>query len=323
MTASRRSTLALLGALACASHIPRGLAQTAQTLPVLRVAIISRTVFYAPLWAAQAQHLFRDQGLSVVILVYDNAERITQDLREGKIDIAIATPESIMVDAYHQGPLRMVAGNAEKLPHHIIARPHIKSPKDLKGARFGVLSLNEGTAYLVKRYAASVGLKPDEYSMVAVGGAPTRWKRLQEASIDVGFQPFPLSYVAEEAGYTNLGAIASLVPDWLFTSINVHQQWAQQNGDVLRQFLKVLRSAQNQLAAQQQALTPVLAQELQTTAAFAGRSLAQALRLNMFAPQLRVHEPAAQAVFDALLDTDQIPRGTVFRRETFFDASYL
>jgi ABC-type taurine transport system substrate-binding protein len=114
-----------------------------------------------------------------------------------------------------------------------------------------------------------------------------------------------------------------LVPDWLFTSINVHQQWAQQNADVLRQFLKVLRSAQNQLTAQQQALTPVLAQELQTTAAFAGRSLAQALRLNMFAPQLRVHEPAAQTVFDALLDTDQIPRGTVFRRETFFDASYL
>jgi ABC-type nitrate/sulfonate/bicarbonate transport system substrate-binding protein len=299
------------------------LAQTAQTLPVLRVAIISRTVFYAPLWAALAQHLFRDQGLSVVITVYDNAERITADLREGQIDIAIATPESIMVDAYHQGPLRMVAGNAEKLPHQIIARPHIQSTKDLKGARFGVLSLNEGTAYLVKRYAASVGLKPDEYSVVAVGGAPTRWKRLQEASIDVGFQPFPLSYVAEEAGYTNLGAIASLVPDWLFTSINVHRQWAQQNSDVLRQFLKVLRSAQNQLAGQQQALTPVLAQELQTTDAFASRSIEHALRLHMFAPQLRVHEPAAQAVFEALLATGQIAQKTTFRLETFFDPSYL
>jgi len=323
MGASRRSTLALLGALACASHIPRGLAQTVQTLPVLRVAIISRTVFYAPLWAALAQHLFRDQGLSVVIAVYDNAERITADLREGQIDIAIATPESIMVDAYHQGPLRMVAGNAEKLPHQIIARPHIQSTKDLKGAKFGVLSLNEGTAYLVKRYAASVGLQPNEYSVVAVGGAPTRWKRLQEASIDVGFQPFPLSYVAEEAGYTNLGAIASLVPDWLFTSINVHQQWAQQNGDVLRQFLKVLRSAQNQLAGQQQALTPVLAQELQTTDAFASRSIEQALRLHMFAPQLRVHEPAAQAVFEALLATGQIAQKMTFRLETFFDPSYL
>jgi hypothetical protein len=61
MTASRRSTLALLGALACTSHIPKSFAQATQKLQLLRVAIISRTVFYAPLWAAQAQHLFRDQ----------------------------------------------------------------------------------------------------------------------------------------------------------------------------------------------------------------------------------------------------------------------
>jgi len=323
MTASRRSTLALLGALACTSHIPKSFAQATQKLQLLRVAIISRTVFYAPLWAAQAQHLFRDQGLSVVISVYDNAERITQDLRDGQIDIAISTPESIMVDAYNHGPLRMVAGNAEKLPHQIIARPHIQSDKDLKGARFGVLSLKEGTAYLVKRYAQSVGLQPTEYSVVSVGGAPTRWKRLQESSIDVGFQPFPLSYVAEEAGYTNLGAVSTLVPDWLFTSINVHQQWAQQNGDALRQFLMVMLSAQNQLSVQQQALTPMLAHELQTTGAFASRAIEQALSLQMFAPQLRVHEPAVKAVFEGLIDTGQIAQQTALRLETFFDASYL
>ena len=320
---SRRSTLALLGAVAFGHRIQPSWGETSSSLPVLRVAIISRTVFYAPLWAALSLKLFEREGLSVTLSVFDNAERITEALLKGEIDIAVSTPESVMVDAYHQGPLRMVAGNAEKLPHQIIARPLIQSTKDLKGARFGVLSLKEGTAYLVNRYAASVGLKPDEYSVVAVGGAPTRWKRLQEASIDVGFQPFPLSYVAEEAGYTNLGPIASLVPDWLFTSINVHQQWAQQNGDVLRQFLKVLRSAQNQLAAQQQAWTPVLAQELQTTAAFAGRSIEQALRLNMFAPQLRVYEPAAKAVFEGLLDTGQIAQHTAFRLETFFDPSYL
>lgn len=323
MRFSRRSTLALLGAVVGVHHIPPSFGQDSQTQQVLRVAIISKTVFYAPLWAAQALDLFSDQGLSVVISVYDNAERITQDLRNGQIDIAISTPESIMVDAYNQGPLRMVAGNAEKLPHQIIARPQIRSSKDLKGARFGVLSLNEGTAYLVKRYAASVGLKPEEYSVVAVGGAPTRWKRLQEASIDVGFQPFPLSYVAEEAGYTNLGAISSLVADWLFTSVNVHHQWAHNHSNALRTFLNVLRTTQNQLAEYQQGLTPVLMRELQTTDAFASRAMAQALRLQMFAPQLRVYEPAALAVFDALRDTDQIPRATVFSRKIFFDPSYL
>jgi plasmid maintenance system antidote protein VapI len=43
----------------------------------------------------------------------------------------------------------------------------------------------------------------------------------------------------------------------------------------------------------------------------------------MFAPQLRVHEPAVKAVFEGLVDTGQIAQQTALRLETFFDASYL
>jgi hypothetical protein len=45
--------------------------------------------------------------------------------------------------------------------------------------------------------------------------------------------------------------------------------------------------------------------------------------MNMFAPGTRVHPPAAKAVFEALLDTEQLPAGTAFQMERFFDASYL
>ena len=323
MTASRRSALALLGALACTRYVPQSFAQTTPALPVLRVAIISRTVFYAPLWAALAHKLFEREGLHVTVLVFDNAERITQALLKGEVDIAVSTPESVMVDAYHGGPLRMVAGNAEKLPHQIIARPPLQSTHDLVGAKFGVLSLKEGTAYLVKRYAESIGLNKDQYTVVAVGGAPTRWKHLQDGSIDVGFQPFPLSYVAEDAGYNNLGAISALFPDWLFTSVNVHQRWAQPHAQQLKVFLATLNAAQLQFMATPQACDSLLAQELRTTLAYAARAIDQAVRMNMFAPATRVHPPAAKAVFEALIDTEQLPAGTTFQMERFFDASYL
>ena len=320
---SRRSTLALLGAVAFGHRIQPSWGQTSPSLPVLRVAIISRTVFYAPLWAALALKLFEREGLSVTLSVFDNAERITEALLKGEIDIAVSTPESVMVDAYQGGPLRMVAGNAEKLPHQIIARPPVQSTQDLVGARFGVLSLKEGTAYLVKRYAESIGLNKDQYTVVAVGGAPTRWKHLQDGSIDVGFQPFPLSYVAEDAGYKNLGAISGLFPDWLFTSVNVHQRWAQQHAQSLKIFLATLNAAQLQFMATPHAFDALLAQELRTTPAYAARAIDQAVRMNMFAPGTRVHPPAAKAVFEALLDTEQLPVGTPFQMERFFDASYL
>jgi hypothetical protein len=99
----------------------------------------------------------------------------------------------------------IIAANAERLPHFIIAKPHIRPSSNCAARAFGVLSLNEGTTYLVHRLAGAIGLKPGEYEVMAVGGAPTRWRLLQEGKIDAALQPFPLSYEAEAAGFTNFG----------------------------------------------------------------------------------------------------------------------
>src|SRR5690242_10650029 len=172
------------------------------TAEPVRVAIVSRTVFFVPLWIA------RDKGyVDAAVEVYNNAEKINDDLRSGKVDIALGTPEAVMIDAYNGGSLRIIAGNAERLPHFIIAKPAIKRLRELRGARFGVLSLQEGTTYLVHRMMAANGFKPSEYQVLAVGGAPTRWRLLQEGKIDAGLQPFPLSYEAEAAGFSNFGPI--------------------------------------------------------------------------------------------------------------------
>src|SRR5262249_50910281 len=181
----------------------------------LKIAIVSRTAFYVPLWLA------RDQGhVEASLEVYDNAEKINEDLRSGKVEIAVGTPESVMIDAYKGGGLRIIGGNAERLPHFIIARPSIRQWKDMRRAKVGVLSLNEGTTYLVHRMMSANGFQPGDYEVLAVGGAPTRWRLLQEGTIDVGLQPFPLSYQAEAAGFTNFGPITQYVQNYLFTTVN-------------------------------------------------------------------------------------------------------
>src|SRR4030095_4732852 len=86
----------------------------------LQVAIVSRTVFYVPLWIAQEKGHLKAEGIEAAIEVYDNAEKINEALRSGKVQIAVSTPESVILDAYRGGPLRIVAGNAERLPHLII-----------------------------------------------------------------------------------------------------------------------------------------------------------------------------------------------------------
>jgi ABC-type nitrate/sulfonate/bicarbonate transport system substrate-binding protein len=230
----------------------------------MRVALVSRTVFYVPLWIAHQKGFFKQEGIDTTLEIYNNAEKINEDLRAGRVQIAISTPESVIIDAYRGGSLRIIGANTERLPHFIIAKPQIRTFGELRGAKFGVLSLQEGTTYLVHQLARQVGLKPGEYEVVAVGGAPTRWKLLQEGKIDAGLQPFPLSYEAEAAGFTNLGPISRFVPDYLFTSVNVDNTWASRNRDTTVRFLRALKRGYAAMVENPSEAVAVAAKELNT-----------------------------------------------------------
>jgi len=291
---------------------------SAVSAEALRVAIVSRTVFYVPLWLAHDK-----KYVDANIEIYNNAEKINEDLRSGKVQVAISTPESTIIDAYRGGTLRIIAGNAERLPHFIIAQPDIKTMRELKGARFGVLSLQEGTTYLVHRMMAANGFKPGDYAVVAVGGAPARWKLLQEGKIDAGLQPFPLSYEAEAAGFSNFGPITDYVQDYLFTTVNADSRWAEKNGAVLASFLKGLRQGLDHMNRNRADAITVAARELNTTPALAERALNDTASLQILSQDLSVSERALKGTFDTLLGVGLLPAATPFDPKRVVDTRYL
>jgi NitT/TauT family transport system substrate-binding protein len=284
----------------------------------LKVAIVSRTVFYVPLWIAQQQRY-----VDATIEVYNNAEKINEDLRSGKVNIAVGTPEAVMIDAYKGGTLRIVGGNAERLPHFIIARPQIKQWADMRAAKVGVLSLNEGTTYLVHRMMSANGFKPGDYEVLAVGGAPARWKLLQEGKIDAGLQPFPLSYQAEAAGFTNFGPITQYVQNYLFTTINVDAQWAARNEQAVVAFLRGLRRGLETMNKDRGAAVATAAKELNTTPALAERALDDTARLRILSQDLSVSQPALRGTFDTLVGVGLLPSDARFEPARMVDTRYL
>ena len=288
------------------------------TADTLRIAIVSRTVFYVPLWIAQQQ-----RHVDAAIEVYNNAEKINEDLRSGKVNVAVGTPEAVMIDAYNGGTLRIVGGNAERLPHFIIARPHIKQWADMRSAKVGVLSLNEGTTYLVHRMMSANGFKPGEYEVLAVGGAPARWKLLQEGRIDAGLQPFPLSYQAEAAGFTNFGPITQYVANYLFTTVNVDSRWAEHNPDAVKAFLRGLRRGLETMNKDRAGAAATAARELNTTPALAERALEDTARLRILSQDLSVSEPALKGTFDTLVGVGLLPQDARFDPARMVDTRYL
>ena len=289
----------------------------------VNVALVSRTVFYAPVWVAERNGFFNDEGVEARFEIFDNAEKINEAMHGGRLQIAIASVEALVADAFKGGKFRIVASVAQKPPHFIIAQPDIKTLADLRGKRFGVLSLHEGTTYFVQDLEKHLGFKRGDIIIDAVGGAPTRWKLLREGKIDAGLQPFPLSYESEAAGFSNLGPIAKVVPDYEFTAVFLDPAWASGNRPIVTGFLRALRRGQQAMIAKPDDAAAVLVKELSTTPAYARRAIDDALRLKLMPDGLAASEAGMRRVYGTLQSAGLVPKEAAFDMSRFVDSSFL
>ncbi|HEX9464954.1 MAG TPA: ABC transporter substrate-binding protein [Alphaproteobacteria bacterium] len=318
-----RPLLSVLAVLAAVTVRPSAVLAEPSTMTPLRVGVISRTVFYVPVWAGRTTGLFAEQGLDVNVSVLDNGEKANEELRAGGLQVTIASTEGLIQDVEAGGPLRIVAGNAAKLPHFIIAQSRFKRFEDLKGATFGVLSLQEGTTFVLRRIAARHGLSPKDYAEKAVGGAPTRWRLLQAGAIDAGLQPFPLSYEAEGAGFTNMGPAFDYIADWQFSTINVNRDWAAANPATLERFLVGMLRATDWMYAHKDIAAGITVVEVSTLHPYAIRAIEDTIRYGILPRDLGISAPGLINVLESMRDVGLLPAGKPVQPEKYQETVYL
>lgn len=329
--AARRGVLhkaaALVGAaasasLAHASAGDAGKAQAGNPTP-LRVAIVSRTFFYVPLWAAIARGEFQRAGIAPEISILGNASQ-SEKLLSGELDLAIATPEAALQNAAAGGPLRIVAGNTGRLTHALIARAPFRTIESLRGRRLGILNRVEGTFFQMQTMLAQHGLHyPGDYELVETGGVPPRHKALLEERIDAGLQSIPWTYAAEEAGMNNLGDITRYVPDWQFVSINANVLWARQHADLLMRFLTVMLRSTQWVHANRAEAAAIAERELPAGAAHALKAWDHYISTNALTLDLAINRRGLDAVLQAQRKAALIAQEAPHTADAYIDETWL
>jgi len=228
----------------------------------MAVGLVSRTYFNMPLWIAQERGYFAAEGLEVEGTIAGNAAQAAP-LLDGTYQAYIGSTEPVIENVAGGGPLRIIAGNAGKLVHSLIARAPFKRVEDLRGRMIGIFTEKEGTFFHAKAMLAAHGLHyPRDYQVKHTGGVPPRHKALLAGEIDAGMQSVPWNYVAEDAGMNNLGDANDYVPDWQFVSVNVNGEWAAANRARVVRFLRALLRGTAWLYENRAAASLIAAREL-------------------------------------------------------------
>jgi len=292
----------------------------------LRLGLVSKTFYYTPIWVAIEKGMFRDVGLSAELQFLGSDVQI-QALLDGALDITIAPPEGVLQNAFAGGPLRIIAGNSDKLSHWLMARPDIKTIEDLRGRTFGILNKTEGSFFHFQVLAEKHNLfYPGDYEIQDTGGAPSRHRALIAGTLDAGLQSIPWCFLGEDMGLNKLADISDYVPDWQFNTINADVSWCRENAQVAVATLLAIQRAVDWVYAHREESADIAARNMEIEPRYALRAWDYFTSLEKLTRDMRVNTPGLNQVIEAQIRAGLLPqegRGNLQRYidETWLDAA--
>ncbi|MGH7782928.1 MAG: ABC transporter substrate-binding protein, partial [Candidatus Binatia bacterium] len=220
-------------------------AREAKPEDVIRIGIISTTFGYAPVFVVKEKGFFKREGLVPEIIVISRNEQIVQALISDSLQFG-NVPPNLLLSLRQQGvsDIKLIAGSFNGTTYSLIALPKYKKMEDLKGgAKLAMSGITSAAAMMMKEILKQRGvLYPRDYSLLSVGGSNIQYTALQTKQVDAALLAEPISLIAMEQGFSNLGDAYKLLPDFQLSAIGVREGWAEKNRSVVVRYAKALVS---------------------------------------------------------------------------------
>ncbi|UOQ57373.1 ABC transporter substrate-binding protein [Leucobacter allii] len=205
---------------------------------------------YAPLYIAQDQGFFEEEGLDVEIeIIAGGAVGVTQ-LVSGEIDFSAATWANTL-SAVAQGlEIQVVREGTDSQKEGINglivqADGPIQSVEDLRGETISINTLQSATEVQIRDCLASEGLEPGDYELVEVA-FPDAAAAVDQGRIAAGFVPEPFITIGESQGLEPLfypSTCNELQSELPLINWNVSTSYAEEHPEVVAAFVRAMDRA--------------------------------------------------------------------------------
>ena len=240
----------------------------AETLKKVKIGY-SRLRISLPVFVAQEKGFFKENGLDVELEMFDTAQPLMDALCGGKLDVAGYTALPITFNAQLRSKkdllytTMLMEDDAHPISMFVVAvDSNIKSIKDLKGKRIGILPTFAYKVWL-EIILKKNGIAPDEVIIQQVAPAMTS-SVLETGTVDAVFTNDPAVTTCIQKGVGKLLINTAMVPKYMgmpffFASFNINRKFAEKNPDITKKIVKSLDQAIRFINANQHEAKKIMA----------------------------------------------------------------
>ncbi len=224
----------------------------------IRLTVSNLNLSFLPGGVALKKGFFKEEGLDVEVVQMRVPVMITA-LSTGDVDYTMVFG-SVVRAAIRGLPLRVVAGLLDSSAHALIARPELKSVRDLKGKTLGVESHGASADVVARMMIKHFGIDPEkEMKVIALGPDRARLAALKEDLVDVVVVSPPADSEGKKMGFNVLSRAYELFR-FPFIGLGVNVKKIQERPDEVKRVIKALIKANRFIRGNREGAIEVLSQ---------------------------------------------------------------
>ena len=202
------------------------------------VGVSTVNVAFLPIYITQDKGFFKDEGLDVLVVMFNAGATNLQAMIGGDVQImAGGVPETVLARASGVD-IKNFWAISNLMPFQIYGSPKLKSLKDGKGKKFAISRFGSLSEFLTRSALCRSGVDPKDVTMLQIGATPARFTTLATGIVDATILWFPVTERARAVGMNKLFDLKDIYPNWTNVGFIAREAWLAKEKDQAARFLR-------------------------------------------------------------------------------------
>src|SRR3972149_4439740 len=202
------------------------------------VGLASVNVAFLPVYVTEAKGFFKDEGLDVLLVLFNAGATNLQALIGGDVQIMGSAFVETIGGRAAGFDVKNFWGICNIMPFQLYSQPEFKSMKEAKGKRFAISRFGSLTDFLTRATLRHFGLTDKDVTILQIGSPPARFAALTAKGVDASIVWFPVTEIAKAQGYNKLLDLKEIFPECPYETSGARATWLSKEKDQANRFLR-------------------------------------------------------------------------------------